>query len=730
MKNNKTFGKLGAVVLIAVMILSSLVLIIRVNDEQVPDKITLSFSFSTPVITQVLINGTMYDRVTMEGLPTMGDVGVPVLPVKPVNVLLPQRSVLESVDIIYEGNTSSGDGFHAELGRELVLPGDYHDNESNDTQYLPFNGNIPYPTEICQTVGVYEFRGYAILTLDVFPVHFIGRSGEIFYYQKITVVVKTSSTGSVNPLFRGYAEDTRMMQQKVDDSYMLSTYASLPSSPYSPDGYSRIVHPNESYDYVIITSEDLKHAQGEYTFQDLMNYKSTRGTRTAIVTVEQILNDPYYCNTTNHLFNDTPARIRNFIIDAYKNWGIEYVLIGGDQNVVPARYLRSENIETGVTTPSDLYYACLDGTFNTDEDAYWGEARDDENDLRAEVYVGRACVGHSDEVANFVYKTLKYENTCDSYLTNVTLAGEQLDVHYWGGDDSDQLIDGSSSNHIGISPIKYHISKLYDRTGYYWPKEILISQINNGTHIINHVGHSIYNYNIKMINEDVDALTNNDLCFIYSQGCYAGAFDNDNCSAKHFTVKTKHGAFAGIWYTREGFYGPSEALNIEFWDAIFGESQNNPQMRELGVALQDSKEDLIFNTLLPNFHSLCYGLNLFGDPQIEIKPAVIPNHEIIVKKSEISGYKSGYVPSHEIVTVNALILNNGLYDENNVLMRLRVDNTVADYTYIDIEKNGGTLVNLECILSSGLHEITIEIPPVPGENITYNNALKRTVIAI
>jgi len=29
-------------------------------------------------------------------------------------------------------------------------------------------------------------------------------------------------------------------------------------------------------------------------------------------------------------FNDTAAHIRNFIKDAYQNWGIEYVLLGGD----------------------------------------------------------------------------------------------------------------------------------------------------------------------------------------------------------------------------------------------------------------------------------------------------------------------------------------------------------------------------------------------------------------
>jgi hypothetical protein len=65
-----------------------------------------------------------------------------------------------------------------------------------------------------------------------------------------------------------------------------------------------------------------------YTFQDLADYKNNNGINTTIVTVESILKQPeYHWNGTfgdgfnESKFNDTQCHIRNFIKDAYINWG-------------------------------------------------------------------------------------------------------------------------------------------------------------------------------------------------------------------------------------------------------------------------------------------------------------------------------------------------------------------------------------------------------------------------
>ncbi|RKZ06010.1 hypothetical protein DRQ05_05465, partial [bacterium] len=209
-----------------------------------------------------------------------------------------------------------------------------------------------------------------------------------------------------------------------------------------------------------------------------------------IVTVEEITSNSSFWDT-NPVFNDTQAQIRNFIRWAYENWGTEYVLLGGDADngnpIVPVRKLYTNGWEI----PSDMYYSCLDGSFNYDGDDKWGEPTDGEGggdvDLMAEVYVGRACIDNETELANFVRKTLAYDNSQDPYLENVTMAGEYLGfggVGDWGGNYKDEMINGSNAhgyNTFGIPGGIYNISTLYDKNGIMRKVTVNLSWIDFGS---------------------------------------------------------------------------------------------------------------------------------------------------------------------------------------------------------------------------------------------------------
>ena len=114
--------------------------------------------------------------------------------------------------------------------------------------------------------------------------------------------------------------------------------------------------------------------------------------KTKIVTVEEILSDPAYYNTSSEwgdgdhkIFNDTQCRIRNFIKHAYKSWEADYFLLGGDigEDLIPVRKLwciyptkQTWPPHDNLVIASDLYYACLDGSFNENKDSKWGEPFD------------------------------------------------------------------------------------------------------------------------------------------------------------------------------------------------------------------------------------------------------------------------------------------------------------------------------------------------------------------
>lgn len=593
------------------------------ENERSDDTLIFHYTFEKPVVHE-------YDHLTyvqMAGCMAMGDGGKPIVPVKSVYLLLPQGKTAASVQVAGRKSVSLGDGYEMMLGKYPLRDG------RTVTAPMPrFDSSRPFPVDNHQVVDTYGMRGFEILVVNLYPLHYIAETGEIYYFTEMTITVHLRDTPP-NPLFRGLARDYERVAQMVENPEILGTYdaGGVEKTPSLTDS-------SEEYAYVIITSSSLAHALGQNTFEDLAEFKGQFGLNATVVTVEDIEKNAAYWNTTPR-FNDTQAKLRRFITDAYLNWHTDYVLLAGDVDIVPVRNMWVEGeFERWYSVPSDVYYACLDGSYNSDGDLQWGEPTDGDDggdvDLMAEVYVGRASVGSTDEMRTFVSKTMTYESAYDSYVPKVVFAGEDLGwggEAKWGGNHLDQLVDVCEEDGYtttGFPSDRYTITKLYDRDrDYSWQREDIIALINEEQHIICHDGHSNYFYNMRMSINDVDALSNEKHFFAYSNGCMAGGFDatDDDCFAEYMTVKTPHGAFAGIWNTRYGWgagqdppydiidYG-SQRFAREFWDAIFGE-----RIKELGRANQDSKEDNIWriNELVMRF--CFYEITLFGDPAAILK---------------------------------------------------------------------------------------------------------------
>jgi hypothetical protein len=597
--------KIIAVGILGMFLLTTSSVFAAVGGDNNYNQITEICSFDRPCINQVTLDGSVYDRIIMPGCPGAGDPGEPNLPVRGVYVLLPQGTEVSKIEVTTGEKIFLGSGFNVEPVREPVKLSDISSFSNPVQNKLVYRSDGPLPETLFTEVGTYDFRGYKILVLLLHPVQYIPNSGELYYFRDMTVNVGTVENGHINPLFRNTEHDEIEITKKVDNALAVDSYTEKIVDPI----------PQGNCSLLILTTDSLKD-----NFEPLKDAHDANGITTEIKTLRDI-----------SLFPDsvTPEDIRDFIRDEYINNGIEYVLIGGDDDVVPARHLWVKAWGGGeaTTMPSDLYYACLDDTYNYDGDDQWGEPDDGPGggdvDLIAEVYVGRACVGNSNEVDNFIGKTLAYMDSGGYSNGPAVMAGEKLDdVPTWGGDYMDELIDGSSAHMyttVGINSSTYDIDTLYDKDWYpeYWPTSEIVSRINNGARIINHLGHSTYDYSMRMDNARVDSLTNEDPCFLYSQGCMAGGFDYSDCIAEHWTVKTDHAAFAVIMNARYGWYvqgstdGASQRFHREFWDAIFGED-----IPEIGKANQDSKEDNIYRINGACMRWCYYQTNLFGDPTL------------------------------------------------------------------------------------------------------------------
>jgi len=574
------------------------------------EEITIEYFFENPTVQSVTILDNVYDRVVMEGAPNFGYPGHPALPARGVNILVPYGCEVTGIEIITDEKVLVGRGYNIEpVGHPYPLSADpttITPPEPNDAIY---NSTNPLPEARHKNIGVQNFRGYQYLVLRLHPVEYIPKSGELYYYPRMRVTVNTENIGKAAPLYRGMPEDEAGIISRVDNPDILSSYTSAPK------------HREKSYDLLIITTD----AFVPY-FEPLKDYHDTTGIPTEI-------------HTTTTIGSTDPTDIRDYIRERYLNDGIQYVIIGGDDDIIPAVDLyvvSSEGADPYIepNMPGDIYFGCLDGTYNYDGDAQWGEPTDGEGggdvDLVAEVYVGRASASTAGDVYQFVLKTIAYLTCEDEYLNKTVLVGENLafgGFGEYGGYSLDEIIDVSNAHGYttyGHPSMLYELDKLYDLTypGNSWPQSEIISRINSGVHIVNHYGHCNASWALKMTSTDVlYQFTNYDYCFIYSQGCMAGQFDDTECWAEHVHVFTDKGAFAAVMNARYGWGdygtdGPSQRFDREFFDAIYNPAEAKPQ---LGVANQDSKEDNLYRIDEACMRWCYYQLHLFGDPTIAIK---------------------------------------------------------------------------------------------------------------
>jgi hypothetical protein len=555
----------------------------------------------------------------------MGDPGQPVLPVKTAYILLPPGERIVETQVVAPQRRTLGGPFQVQPGQmqaPLGQPENWPPTQRDENIY---SAPGPFPSQTHRLVGVWSLCGYHIAIVNLYPVQYNPLAGYIAYYPEMELRLQTSDSPQAlvetQRMLRPPSLMTRRLADLVDNPDQIASYHSLAVTPAIPKG--ALINSGETYPYIIVTSQAL-----EATFQNLAEFKTHRGRRAAVVTVEEI--------GASYPGQDLPEQIRNFIIDAYTCWQTDFVLLGGDDEIIPHRGLYAAAFGcTDDDIPSDLYFGALDGNWNTDGDQLWGEPG--EADLLPEVSVGRAPVDDQDEAFNFVTKNIQYQQApVLNQTTRALMLGEklfELPLTY-GGDYKDEILFGATTNGCATTgfPPNFTVNTLYDRDlGSPWWGGTLSDLMNDGLHLINHHGHTTVERALRRTADQVLAdLTNdgiNDGYFIiYSQGCYAASFDNrqpdgeyfDDCVAEAF-VTGPHGAVAFVGNTRYGWTsaggtdGVSQYFDRQFFDALFGE-----EIHSLGSINDDSKLDNLGAIDYEGMRWCYYELTTLGDPELDL----------------------------------------------------------------------------------------------------------------
>ncbi|MBN1163072.1 MAG: T9SS type A sorting domain-containing protein [Candidatus Krumholzibacteriota bacterium] len=584
-------------------------------------EISLTYRFEEPRVESA---GNQFSRIFFSSTVQAGKAGEPTFPFRGATILLPPGEAVSHCRIERREWTRI-EGEVLLHPRQYPVPG--FESDRGESRFL-YRGSV-YQGEEWIHPPLSDFRtqylrGHAIAVGSFSPVAFRPSTREAGYYRSIRVILTTAPRAESSRalgLLRTDPETLARVRELIDNPRDLSRYDLFrPGLSAGADDYRYLIIPPALF-------------AGD--FIPLRDFYQRRGMRCQIMTVEDI--------ETSYSGIDTPEKIRNAIFHQYTNYGITHVLLGGDGDgmpgdpmLVPYRGLyaavQSSGLYEDPDIPADLYYAALDGDWNTDADTLWGEPG--EEDFFSEISIGRACVDSADEIEAFINKTTIYqESPVSPQARRALMLGEQLwsNPLTYGGDELDQLIDtctayGFSTD--GIPP-DFDITKHYNRDGDYWDKTSVFSEVNAGTHWLCHAGHCNAGYAMHLYKRDVTDLnfTNDGLTagfpIVYSYGCYTGAFDVNDCIAEemvtidHFAVAFLGNSRFG-WFTEGTTNGPSHHFQREFVDAMFSEGYTT-----LGGANQRSKDETVPFVDLPDeyepgAHRWCfYCLNLLGDPALD-----------------------------------------------------------------------------------------------------------------
>ncbi|OGL38516.1 MAG: hypothetical protein A2042_00790 [Candidatus Schekmanbacteria bacterium GWA2_38_11] len=362
---------------------------------------------------------------------------------------------------------------------------------------------------------------------------------------------------------------------------------------------SGLLSASNGADYIIITHEDFYEQA-----KSLAQFHEAEGMRVKIAKINDIYDEFSYG------FYD-PQAIKDFLQYAYKNWEQptpSYVLLLGDGNMDYKDYLKSgiksfiptKLVRTSLfgPTPSDTWYACVDGEDNIPD-----------------LYIGRIAASSANEADEIINKIINYNSfsSGEAWLKNILFVADNPDD---AGDfevSNDALEDEL--------PDTYTAEKVYLKSfsSVLQAKNSLVSIINSGALITTYFGHgAVTNWAAEEIftTKDSSLLSNKDkYTFLVTLNCLNGYFASayDEKSLGEEFLKTKDSGAVAFWGpTGLGFNNEYEEVGKELFSTIF-----SGDTTILGKAVNES----LINAYINKGVSEDYlkDMVFLGDPALKLK---------------------------------------------------------------------------------------------------------------
>lgn len=590
-----------------------------------------------------------YLKISTSSLCSYSEKNEPGLPLLPYEITLDGQYSYVSSNVKYEKKLIKSNV----VVRQSPLP-----VATDGSMSVPMSNAITYPeTVFPDTNFMYSMQSrwsdLSIFRFLVCPFIYDAKEKNLYFIESFDVEVTASMySGQTNT--RRLRKSPSIMRSKKGLSERKAESGIIKSA--DNNGASADI------EYVIITADSLKQS-----FEPLMNWKRTKGLKSKIITIEEIYSS--YPGSRNSV------KLKNCLYDLYANRGLVYVLLGGDDKIIPVQgcYCRVKKDSTSYyvdyNIPSDIFYSCYDGDFEWDGNGngIYGEV-DDNINFTQYVYVTRVPIRKNIDIVSFVSKLLKYEQSPD-WSNKMLMCGTKLWRNIKNSTQSDAEAKGDNLYTNYIKPYwngkRY---RFYDTlTDFSGGKEYdltnvnLSNQLSNGYDIVDmmtHGGQTTWSMEkgLSYSSSDGSTQTNIRSSIITTMACNTNAFDtssypgsSDPCLSESLIRNPSSGVIAYLGCSRYGWgyggddnnggtsqMGPSLKYESYFYRFLLSKSYSD---LNYGVLVSAAKNSYIASSnRYDSYRWLQLGLNPIGDPEMPIfieQPQAFKNVKFDHKANEL-----------------------------------------------------------------------------------------------
>ena len=528
------------------------------NVEEVEDGIIVTYYFDNAIVQEDLL----YPENIMWKIPGFGlneIVGEPAIPSRKDMFSIPANAKIEVAVL-----DSSYVDFSMKLSPSRPILIDSDTIEHTLDNVLPINPYVGYfPNSLIKVVADNAYRGVSLLEVSISPLQYNYHKHVIRAYKMIKYKV------SFLPQYKSHSNLVT-----IDDNDNFLSIATINStSPKTKISERRNLTEEISLnrDYLIVTNSTLYPIAEEFA-----EWKRMLGFRTHVS-----INDSWSIqavkDTVSHLYNDS-------------NTNLYYLLILGDENVVPAKVTTYKTSSSSYNCITDTYYVCMDGEKDYIPDVYCGRipvcdtldaktvlnkirAYEEKPTLDSSFYnTGLNCAYYQDDLPPSNYADRRFAQTSEEIVLYVTSQGKSINRVYYTENSNTPLCWNNGTYGLGDSIPNYLRKPEFMWNG---TSTDIINQINEGAFYVLHRDHGDVNFwGDPYFNQNhISNLTNYDkMPIVFSLNCLTGRYQESStqdCFAESFLKKKDGGCVAIYAATGISFSGYNDALATGMFDAIW-----------------------------------------------------------------------------------------------------------------------------------------------------------------